>query len=87
MEQQGFFQSPELRELMVGMVREVVAEFVAENELKAREISLVERLINVEEEIKAIHKVQVVQFEAMEKRFEAIEKANQQRFDALQLQN
>jgi len=52
MQQEGVFQSPELRNLVGEMVREVVAEFVAENELRAREISLVERLINVEEEIR-----------------------------------
>ncbi len=78
------FESPEFKEYLKGIVAEVLAQFVAENELKAKEISLIERLVRVEEELKALREIQMTQFEAIEKRFEAMEKANQQRFEALE---
>ena len=77
-------QDPEIRKYLEEMVSEAVARFVAENELRAKEISLVERVIRVEEELKALREIQIAQMEAIEKRFEAMEKANQQRFEAME---
>lgn len=40
-------------------VREVIAEFVKENELRARELSLIERIIKIEEELKALRELSI----------------------------
>jgi len=71
----------ELRSIIEPLVRELIAEFVQENELKTRELSLIERVIRVEEELKALREVQNAilremhaRFEAVDKRFEAMEK-------------
>jgi uncharacterized membrane protein len=71
----------ELRSIVEPLVRELIAEFVQENELKTRELSLIERVIRVEEELKALREVQNAilremhaRFEAVDKRFEAMEK-------------
>ncbi len=88
---QEFEMDPQLLSTIEELVSKIVAQYVRENELKMKEISLVERLIRVEEELKALREIQMAQFEAMEKRFEAlqkeiatIEKANQQRFEAIE---
>ncbi len=69
-----------LRERLNATVREEVAAFVQQNEQRAREFSLLERIVRVEEELKALREVQITQFAASEKRFEAMDK----RFEALQ---
>ncbi len=69
-----------LRERLKATVREEVAAFVQQNEQRARELSLLERIVRVEEELKALREVQMTQFAASEKRFEAMDK----RFEALQ---
>jgi len=88
----------DLKPIIEPLVRELIAKFVQENELKARELSLMERIVRVEEELKNLNKMLMVieeanqkrfeamekRFEAMEKRLETMEKANQQRFEVLQ---
>ncbi|MFN3406210.1 MAG: hypothetical protein ACK40E_00555 [Caldimicrobium sp.] len=64
-------------------VREFVAEFVRENELRARELALIERVVRVEEELKALRQLSIAQFEAIEKRFEALQREMNARFEAL----
>ncbi len=78
------FQDPEFRKLLEELVSQAVARFVAENELRAREISLVERLIRVEEELKALREIMHEYMKLTDKRFEAMERANQQRFEAIE---
>lgn len=56
-----------------------LAAFVQENERRARELALMERVVRVEEELRALREIQITHFNAAEKRFEASEK----RFDAL----
>jgi len=58
---------------------EKIAAFVQENERRARELALMERVVRVEEELRALREIQIAHFNAAEKRFEASEK----RFDAL----
>ena len=81
----------DLKPIIEPLVRELIGKFVQENELRARELSLMERVVRVEEELRNLNKMLMVieeanqkRFEAMEKRLEAMEKANQQRFEALQ---
>ena len=81
----------DLKPIIEPLVRELIGKFVQENELRARELSLMERVVRVEEELRNLNKMLMVieeanqkRFEAMEKRLETMEKANQQRFEALQ---
>uniref|UniRef100_A0A831ZME9 DUF1640 domain-containing protein n=1 Tax=Desulfacinum infernum TaxID=35837 RepID=A0A831ZME9_9BACT len=59
---------------------EKIAAFVQENERRARELALMERVVRVEEELRALREIQIAHFNAAEKRFEAMDK----RFEALQ---
>jgi len=62
-------------------LKTAIEEFVRQNdEQKAKELSLIERIIRVEEELKALKEIELARFEAIEKRFEAVDK----RFEALQ---
>ncbi|MCS7198920.1 MAG: hypothetical protein N2327_00550 [Caldimicrobium sp.] len=89
----------ELRGWVASIVEEVIkeklGEFVIKHEREAREISLVERLLRVEEELKflrqleeerfgALLKEMNIRFEAMNARFEALQKEMNTRFEALQ---
>jgi len=74
----------ELKPIVEKLVREFLAEFVRENELKIRELSLMERIVRVEEELKALREIQIAQFEAIEKRFEALQREMDKRFEAIE---
>ena len=55
--------------------------------IKAKELSLIERVIRVEEELKALKEIEKARFESMETRFEAIDtrfEAMEKRFTTLQ---
>ncbi len=69
-----------IHEQLKAAIGEQIAAFVQQNEQRAREFSLLERIVRVEEELKALREVQMTQFAASEKRFEAMDK----RFEALQ---
>ncbi|WP_297056220.1 hypothetical protein [Thermosulfurimonas sp.] len=73
------------------LISKAVEDYIRRNEERAREFSLLERIVRVEEELKALREIQLsllremnARFEAMDKRFEAMEKANQQRFEAME---
>ncbi|UCH94624.1 MAG: hypothetical protein JSV88_30775 [Candidatus Aminicenantes bacterium] len=69
-------------------VKEVLEEHVQLNEIRLREISLMERVIHVEEELKSLREMSEYRFEAlqreMDKRFEALLREMSSRFEALQ---
>ena len=72
------------------LISKAVEDYIRRNEERAREFSLLERIVRVEEELKALREIQLsllremnARFEAIDKRFEAMEKANQQRFEAI----
>jgi len=69
-----------LQEHLKKHLKTAIEDFIRENEQKAKEISLLERIIRVEEELKALKEIELARFEAIEKRFEAVDK----RFEALQ---
>jgi len=77
----------ELIEIIKSLVAEQVEAYVREHEIKAKEFSLLERIIRVEEELKAqreiiasLQREMSARFEAVDKRFEAMDK----RFESLQ---
>ena len=76
------------------IVSQVVEDYIRRNEERMKEFSLLERIVRVEEELKALKEIQLsliremnARFEAMEKRFETIERANQERFEAIERAN
>jgi len=87
----------ELIKIIKSLVAEQVEAYVRKHEEKMKEFSLLERIIRVEEELKAqreiiasLQREMSARFEAMEKRFEAMEKrfetmnkAMEKRFEAM----
>ena len=75
-----------LKGYISSFIREELERFVLTNEQRAKELSLMERVIKVEEELKSLREIESARFEAMEKRFEAMEKrfeAMEKRFEAI----
>ncbi|MEJ5347648.1 MAG: hypothetical protein WHS46_03045 [Desulfosoma sp.] len=68
------------REKVDEIVAQRLVAFVQENEQRVRELSLMERVVRVEEELRGLKEIQIAHFNASEKRFEAMDK----RFEALQ---
>ncbi len=74
--------SSNLEELIVQVMKskmgEFLEEYIKEREIKLKEISLLERVIRVEEELKALKQLELERFEALYKemnsRFEALER-------------
>ncbi|GAB5045692.1 hypothetical protein [Thermodesulfovibrio sp. TK110] len=64
------------------LVKELIADFVRQNEQRAKELSIIERVIRVEEELKALKEIENARFDATEKRFEALQREMNARFDA-----
>ncbi len=72
------------REKAKEVLSETLAAFVKDNEQRARELSLMERVVRVEEELRALKEIQNAHFQASEKRFEALQREMNARFEALQ---
>lgn len=73
-------------EMLEPIVREILSKLIIEHEKKLKEVSLLERIIRVEEELKALRQIEMERFEAINTRFEAINtrfEAMDTRFDAL----
>ena len=72
-----------LRKALQEQFREQMEAFVRTNEQRAQEFSLLERIVRVEEELKALRELDAIRFEAMEKRFDAMQDSMDKRFDAM----
>jgi len=71
---------PIIQAVVTQEVKTNIEEFLRQSEIKAKELSLIERVIRVEEELKALKEIEKARFEAMETRLEAMGK----RFTTLQ---
>ncbi|HOM11044.1 MAG TPA: hypothetical protein PLV81_12945 [Spirochaetota bacterium] len=71
---------PLIKTVVQDEVKSNIEEFMRQSELRAKELSLIERIIRVEEELKSLKEVEKARFEAIESRFESMEK----RFTSLQ---
>jgi chaperonin cofactor prefoldin len=72
-------------------LQEAIEEYVAQNELRLKELSLIERIVRVEEELRSMREMSESKFELLQReitaRFDATEKrfdANEKRFESLQ---
>ena len=63
---------PIIQAVVTQEVKTNIEEFLRQSEIKAKELSLIERVIRVEEELKALKEIEKARFEAMETRFEAM---------------
>ena len=73
-----------LKGYISSFIREELERFVLTNEQRAKELSLMERVIKVEEELKALREIESARFEAMEKRFETLQREMNARFEAME---
>ncbi|MEJ5300182.1 MAG: hypothetical protein WHS38_04255 [Thermodesulforhabdaceae bacterium] len=73
-----------IKQLVQQSVVAAVEEFVRKNDQRAKELSLIERVIRVEEELKALREIEAARFEAMERRFEALQREIDARSEAME---
>ncbi len=65
---------PLMKSVVQDEVKINIEEFLRQSELRAKELTLIERIIRVEEELKSLKEIEKARFEAIETRFEAIDK-------------
>lgn len=63
-------------------LQQALEEYVERNELRFKELSLIERTVRVEEELRSLREMSEVRFEAIDKRFEALQREMNSRFEA-----
>lgn len=63
-------------------LQQAIEEFVHANEIRLKELSLIDRVVRVEEELKALREISEAKFDASEKRFEALQREIKAGFDA-----
>jgi DNA anti-recombination protein RmuC len=77
----------EVEKIIAGMLesrlQQAIEEFLGRNELRAKELALIERVVRVEEELKSLRQMLEVKFDASEKRFEALQREMNARFEAM----
>ena len=73
-----------VRSIVQQSIQSAIEEFVRKNDQRAKELSLIERVIRVEEELKALREIEAARFEAIEKRFEALQREMNARFESLE---
>ncbi len=64
-------------------LQKALEEYVERNELRFKELSLIERTVRVEEELRSLREMSEVRFEAIDKRFEALQREMNSRFEAV----
>lgn len=91
MAQIDLLQNQEFKEAISKLISELLSskltEFILQREREAKEITLVERLLRVEEELKSMRELQAKQFEfllrEMNTRFEALQRDSNSKFEAI----
>jgi chaperonin cofactor prefoldin len=78
----------EIEQLVANIVHSkihaAIEEFIKRNDQRAKELSLIERIVRVEEELKALREIEIARFEAAEKRFESLQREMNVKFESLQ---
>jgi hypothetical protein len=64
-------------------LKQALEEFIARNDVRIKELSLIERIVRVEEELKALREISEAKFDASEKRFELLQRTINERFEAM----
>jgi hypothetical protein len=79
---QGFSEE-QLKQIILSLLPEVLSQYFQEKEKELKVISLLEKLIRVEEEFRALREEMKVRFEASDKRFESLLREMNARFEAI----
>ncbi len=66
------------------IIKSKLEEIILINEKRAKEISLLERIIRVEEELKNLREMDMAKFELLEKRIESLQREMDKRFEAME---
>jgi hypothetical protein len=69
--------------MLESRLQKAMEEFIERNELRLKELSLIERVVRVEEELKAMREMSELKFEEINKRFEALQRELNSRFEAI----
>ncbi|MCI0471582.1 MAG: hypothetical protein L0Y73_07995, partial [Candidatus Aminicenantes bacterium] len=64
-------------------LKKAVEDFVIGSETRVKELSLIERVIRVEEELRSLREMSEMKFEAAEKRFDSLLREMNARFEAM----
>jgi len=64
-------------------LKQALEEFIARNDVRIKELSLIERIVRVEEELKALREIFEAKFDASEKRFDLLQRTMNERFEAV----
>jgi exonuclease VII large subunit len=78
----------QLEQLVIKVVesrlQQAIEEYVEQNELRVKELSLIERTVRVEEELRSLREMSESKFEALQREMNARFDASEKRFEALQ---
>jgi exonuclease VII large subunit len=70
-------------EVVESRLSRALEEYIERNEVRIKELALMERVIRVEEELKALRQMSETRFETMDERFEALQREMNARFEAV----
>jgi exonuclease VII large subunit len=65
-------------------LQEAIEEYVEQNELRLKELSLIERTVRVEEELRSMREMSESKFEMLQREMNTRFEANEKRFESLQ---
>jgi hypothetical protein len=65
-------------------LRQAIEEYAARNEMHLKELSLLERIVRVEERLKCLREISEIKFEELKKEMKAGFEAMDRRFESLQ---
>jgi len=77
------FSEEQLKQIILSLLPEVLSQYFQEKEKELKTISLLERIIRVEEELKALREEMKVRFEANDRRFESLLREMNARFEGV----
>lgn len=69
--------------MMETRLKQAMEEFIEKNDVRIKELSLIERIVRVEDELKALREISEAKFDASEKRFELLQRIMNERFEAV----
>ncbi len=79
--------NPEVEKYVAKVVesrlQQAIEEFSQRNEIRLKELALIERVVRVEEELKMLRETLEIKFDAFDKRFEALQREMNARFEAV----
>ncbi|MEZ0343776.1 MAG: hypothetical protein ABWJ99_03080 [Caldimicrobium sp.] len=73
-----------LNEELERRISEILEKKIIEKEKSLSEVSLLERVVRVEEELKALREIQIEMMKMVDKRFEALQREMDKRFEAIE---